>query len=221
MKKVRSQPLCRLHIYGASPDQRPFFEPGCPRCELKKRQGLVTGKEPRPDARSMSAMKYLRPLNLVLILFAAFSSCGHLFSTALRSRADVREDAIRVVWRDAFGRKDEPPQVIELTGKFLNCANAADPTDHGFLWSSDEGKTFDCLGGLAFPDKDILFVSHNGPEPWSATSLAHELCHIHFYRDHGQLPVEGKDHENGCYTGHDGLPPLTDVANHLLRLKGL
>lgn len=42
--------LCSLHKHGVTPDHPPFFQENCPRCEDKKRRGIVTGLEPPPRA---------------------------------------------------------------------------------------------------------------------------------------------------------------------------
>jgi hypothetical protein len=49
---MSSPKTCVPHERGVSPGMRPFYVPGCPRCEQKRAAGIVTGDEgPPPDMR--------------------------------------------------------------------------------------------------------------------------------------------------------------------------
>jgi len=44
--------FCNGHSRGVEPGAPPFFVDGCPRCERKKRLGLVTGNEGPMETRA-------------------------------------------------------------------------------------------------------------------------------------------------------------------------
>lgn len=157
-------------------------------------------------------------LFLLLNVSLFLSSCTFVKQTFFPQQY-FRDQAIDIVWHQAYGRTDKPPRVVFISGPLLNCGD--NPDDRGFVWFIDGRLT--CLDGISFPSNQqmsdgVSLISYDGWEKYSDTSLAHELCHIRLYREVGD--GDGQ-HKGPCYIGQNGQPSFTDAANQLLKSKGL
>ena len=105
---------------------------------------------------------------LLLVGGLLLASGCWLVSTAGRPKFG-QDEAILVVWKDVFGRKDAPPQVRWIEGRELTCKDEETgrpgfPTPAG------------CLEGLTMNPSEVQVAWHDG-DRFADTRLAHELWH--------------------------------------------
>lgn len=128
------------------------------------------------------------------ILIVAAAICGLLAYTVsgcatIGVRGDVVEraglaEATAFIW-DAYGRKDEPPKVRVVEGAELSCTdtNSGKPGFPVILEDPDHAGRFvsACREGFTFLPTEVS-VAWTG-QPWSRTTLAHELMHARQARE--------------------------------------
>lgn len=153
-------------------------------------------------------MSLARMLFVVLIAWAAcLPACAHLL---VRDDGTVMNqgNAIYVVWREVYGRKDAYPHVRWITGDALTCT---DPNSNkpGFEIVGPEGAV--CREGMTVVPWQIE-VSYHG-ERFSETALAHELWHAALMREGVLDPFHRTE----------GFQPggIVDQANSKLITEGL
>lgn len=127
--------------------------------------------------------------------------------------------AVAFTW-DFYGRKDPPPKVRVVEGDELSCTdpNSGEPGFPVILGAEDGTPVQACRKGFTFLPTEVS-VSWTG-QPWSRTSLAHELMHVRLVReglvfDHHP----GKDQANWRPEFRDGGEVAQ--ANARLEAQGL
>lgn len=127
--------------------------------------------------------------------------------------------ATGIVWHDVYRRTDRVPIVQIVQGDALDCIDPNSKTP-GFRVLLHKG--FDCRNGYTASD-DKISIAWTG-QPWSETTLAHELRHAAQLRDWIIDPT----HQRDDWQRDLSLCPsvsltcgIVERANLILREKGL
>jgi hypothetical protein len=124
-------------------------------------------------------MKVIGYLAWVLLLWLTGCAAG---LGSFRPRVG-QEQAVHVVWAEAFGRTDRPPLVRWLEGSALVCDCVEDGQRGFYIPAADEGKPqFQCRTGFTWSPLEVLVAWH-GEESFALTALAHELLHAALLRE--------------------------------------
>lgn len=139
-----------------------------------------------------------------LVLGALLGGCAHFGTLAPRTG---QEQAVYIIWVEAYGRTDRPPLVRWIEGSALDCT---DPQSGkaGFPQFTEQGEAT-CREGLTMSPLEVMVAWH-GELSFSETALAHELLHAALIR-------------RGIFLDHHQRPdffPAVDAANELVRAAG-
>lgn len=120
--------------------------------------------------------------HLLLVSLACATSCAAVgMRGAVVERPGLAE-ATAFVWQ-AYGRRDTAPKVRVVEGAELSCTdpNSGKPGFVVILGAEDGSPRQDCREGFTMSPLEVSVAWHG--EPWSRTSLAHEMMHARQARD--------------------------------------
>jgi len=151
--------------------------------------------------------------SLLLIFCLSWAGCA----SAPLPRQD---EAMQIVWNQAYMRSDSPPGIQWISGNDLNCF--PDPKSNlfeGFWGAKWYGgpHTTECEAGLSWTDISLSQIAVYPPEPYflfSSSSFAHELNHHRLARETG----DGDGNHTDPSWGPGGI---VEYANTALRAAGL
>jgi hypothetical protein len=82
---------------------------------------------------------------------------------------DQQDVALQIIWQQAYGRTDGPPEIRWVSDEEQNCIDPASG-NRGFR------TLVGCVEGLTLSAKTVSVSWHDG-DSFSVTALAHELVH--------------------------------------------
>jgi hypothetical protein len=82
---------------------------------------------------------------------------------------DQQDTAVQIIWQEAYGRSDGPPEIRWVSEDEQNCV---DPTSGNGGFRTLVG----CVEGFTLSYKTVSVSWHDG-DSFSVTALAHELVH--------------------------------------------
>lgn len=147
-----------------------------------------------------------------LVLGLVLSGCAHVVGTVVPRVG--QEQAVWIVWREAYGRTDRPPKVIWMEGSDLDCT---DPQSGklGFTIVDIDTTTGEapvrCREGFTWGPTEVLIAWHGTELTFAETPLAHEFLHALLLRQGVLFEVH--------HTRPDFYPRI-DAANQLLIQAG-
>ena len=100
------------------------------------------------------------------------SGCG-VDPAGLSMRIPRQDEAVRVIWVDAYRRGEEPPAINWVTGEALNCTQPESGRP-GFYALTIDG--YRCLGGVTYVPTEVA-VAWSAESTFCTSTLAHEFKH--------------------------------------------
>ena len=102
-------------------------------------------------------------------LVLLFAGCNAPVMPGSPGFIDQQDVALQIIWQEAYGRTDPPPQIRWVSEEEQNCT---DPTSGRRGIKTVVG----CVEGLTLSPNAVSVSWHDG-DSFSVTALAHELVH--------------------------------------------